>query len=173
MNQKINPNFQAELKNVIKNPLRPVAGRHRSTPSPTLTTNPTDNLGYTPPTPQLSQKINDKFDEIKYRDKDHRRSGRTRYLSLVNEYKLRNRKLIKTYFLVHYTKRKRIIQSKIIKYFVQHQMELRILVHLVSRRFLVVLVLGLEKLQNHYLVQFKRRPLVKKNLLKHQQSLLK
>ena len=45
-------------------------------------------------------------------------------------------------------------------------MELRILVHLVSRRFLVVLVLGLEKLQNPYLVQFKRRPLVKKNLLK-------
>ena len=82
MNQKINPNFQAELKNVIKNPLRPVAGRHRSTPSPTLT-NTDNNLGYTPPTPQLSQKINDKFDEIKYRDKDHRRSGRTRLISFV------------------------------------------------------------------------------------------
>ena len=94
MNQKINPNFQAELKNVIKNPLRPVAGRHRSTPSPTLTTtNPADNLGYTPPTPQLSQKINDKFDEIKYRDKDHRRSGRTRYLSHLHEYQFGNKKL--------------------------------------------------------------------------------
>ena len=93
MNQKINPNFQAELKNVIKNPLRPVAGRHRSTPSPTLTTNPTDNLGYTPPTPQLSQKINDKFDEIKYREKDHRRSGRTRSLSYVYKYQFKNKKL--------------------------------------------------------------------------------